>query len=151
MVFLKIKQRLNRLFYFGIFLSFILPFAFFKALNSLNFIEIPKANTGTATLIHHLDECKVVNQKLIIRGWASPVSGKAQNFVYATTDKGSVRLRTSIQYRPDVSIAMKKNGIYDRSGYSASIKLAKDMKLTSITIVTKEKDKIYSVEENCGI
>lgn len=150
MEFLKIKRYLNWLFYIGIFLSFIIPFTFFKAFNTLDFIEIPKPNAEMDTLIYHLDECKLKNEKIIVSGWASPISSRGQNLVYARTDKGSISLRTSPQYRGDVSTAMQKPGMYDRSGYSASIKLPKDIKLLSIVIVTKIEEKIYIVEANCG-
>lgn len=130
-------------------MSFIIPMVFYKGWNTVKYAKVPESNTGIETLIHHLDECHVSNKEVKVRGWATPVSGYGQNIVYARTDKGDISLRTSIQTRTDVSTVMNKPGLYDKSGYVASISLPNNIKLLSVVIVTKNSDKLYALEENC--
>jgi len=145
-----IHRYFGGIFFIGLALSIAIPFIFYKGFNSVKYVQVPEANSGLDGLIYHLDECRVANNRIFVRGWASPVSGYGQNLVYAKTDKGSLSVRTSVQDRTDVSAVMSKPGLYDKSGYIASLKLPEGINVSSVMIVTKTGSKVYAVEGNCG-
>jgi hypothetical protein len=147
---LKMQRFFNLFFFAGIALSFVIPVIFYKAFNSSKSVAIPTSNSSLDGIIYHIDECNIEKNKVFVRGWATPITGYGQNLVYAKTQKKSYILRTSIQERQDVSAVMKKTGVYDKSGYISSLALPDDERVLKIFIITKEGDKIYSVETNCG-
>lgn len=146
---LSIRTFFNYFFLVGILLSFIIPVIFYMAFNSAKEVIIPSPNAALEGIIYHIDECNVKDNSIFVRGWSTPLSGYGQNLVYAKTENGPISLRTSIQNRPDVSAIMNKTGLYDKSGYVASLRMPEKLQVASIVVVTKEGGKIYSVENTC--
>lgn len=133
----------------GLVLSFIIPFIFYISLNKTVYVEPKTPNSNNQDIISNLEQCEFKNGVLRLRGWITPKEGAGNIMLFADVDGKTLKLHTGQINRPDVSTYMNRPGIYDKSGFAASLYIGEDTKsITSIIQVIKN-EKIYVVNHEC--
>ena len=105
-------------------------------------------------LIYHIDKCERRNNLIVVNGWAS-VKDYSRNIIYKTDIYASVgdswlHIPKTTTRRSDVSRAMKKPNLYDRSGFNSQIRNSLATKFDKkIRITINDGTNKYEINHNC--
>ncbi|ORM50657.1 hypothetical protein HA41_18615 [Pantoea conspicua] len=145
----KYNKLARYVFFLGLAVSVIVPLIFYKSFNKIVYAEPAKATADNSNIMFNVDQCEYRNGKLSIRGWATPKEGVGDIMVFVNIDGKTLKLHTGQIKRVDVSTAMNKPGLYDKSGFSASINIEKEAKSIETLIQISKDNHIYLVKHDC--
>jgi hypothetical protein len=102
-------------------------------------------------IVFCVDECALERGRFRARGWAAPVQGGGEVAVYLLRKDGAwLQARKATVSRPDVSAALKRPGVYDKSGFQAALAGVDGATFSGqIVLVVKDNAKRYMVKHAC--
>lgn len=145
----KYYRLSHYIFWLGLVVSVVVPFAFYKSFNKIVIANPSTPTADNGNIMFNVDQCEYRSGRLTIRGWATPKEGVGDIMTFVEIDGKTYKLHTGQIKRVDVSAYMNKPGLYDKSGFSSSINIGNDVKSIK-TLIQISKDKnIYVVKHDC--